>query len=219
MPSGTAKRGPKTVDTLVSEGATILKKIGDLDGKRTVLYRSLAEVVFKLRSKFKTPDGQKDYTGRTVEYREAVQAMYEAANVLPDSQSNVQAAIRYHIGEVLRERLTPKELRALGLNVKSPKERANGRAKEEREAQVIDIRGHVNPKEFTNGLTVIDLRPEFVDEADATEVIRQASHVIQSARKKLHPETGQKRFVQALDKLIREATAYKEQIEGELAAA
>lgn len=99
-----------------------MKEWAALESGRTQVLRSLAEVVVELRSRT-LENGTPDWAGRSWEYRQAAHAAYEAAGIPADAQAGIQAAIRYHVGNLLRERLTPEELQRAGLLGVSPRER------------------------------------------------------------------------------------------------
>ena len=89
----------------------------------TGAFRAAAQAIVQLRQGFKV-DGATDWTGRSVEYRDVVERLYRQAEVPPDSESPIQAKVRYHVGNVLREVAPAAELEALGLAVAGPKDRA-----------------------------------------------------------------------------------------------
>lgn len=89
----------------------------------TTAFRAAACAIVNLRS-LSTHEGVTDWTGRSLEYRDAIESLYRQANVPPDSESPIQAKVRYHIGNVLREVAPADELEALGLAVSGPKGRA-----------------------------------------------------------------------------------------------
>jgi hypothetical protein len=89
----------------------------------TEILRRLALCVIKLRSYYRTADGEVDWRGRSWEYRQAAEALYAEAGVPPDSASGIQSALRYHVGNYLRELVEPAQLAAVGLLPTSPRER------------------------------------------------------------------------------------------------
>lgn len=86
-------------------------------------FRAAARAIVDLRRLYQH-EGVTDWTGRSLEYRDAIEHLYRQAEVPPDSESNVQAKIRYHVGNVLREVAPAEELKELGLAVAGPKGRA-----------------------------------------------------------------------------------------------
>lgn len=112
---------------LIKEGTDLIVVAHEQGEALTTTYRKLAEVLVDLRKRFKGRDDKADIAGRTQEYRNTVAKMYSDAGIPEDSQSNIQAAIRYHIGNVLREKFTEDQLTEAGLNPAGPRERARTR--------------------------------------------------------------------------------------------
>ncbi|MFB7114056.1 hypothetical protein [Streptomyces sp. NPDC056291] len=86
-----------------------------------MLLMSLATVVVALRKH------HDDWLGRTQAYRDDVADMYRQASIPADSQGRVQANVRWHVGNLMRRVLTPRELKALELKDTSPVERQQDR--------------------------------------------------------------------------------------------
>lgn len=93
------------------------------DSERTELLRTVADQFVRAREFFFNAEGEPDYLGRTGAYRRWVKETTTNAGVPREDLSNVQAAIRYHLGNILRERLDKETLEALGLRALSPKDR------------------------------------------------------------------------------------------------
>lgn len=89
--------------------------------------RRAAELIVTLRGRFQTPTGEPDLLGEFRPYREAVREVYADAGVSPSDRSRVQSAIRYHVGNVLRERYQAEELERLGIMAESPYEKTKER--------------------------------------------------------------------------------------------
>jgi hypothetical protein len=104
----------KRLAELHGQGVKTLKELLAVEQKLTPIYRQFAEVIVGIRKEFD------DWTGRSQAYRDAVAAMYAEADVPADSQANHQAAIRYHVGNLLREKLPKRKLQELGLDTASP---------------------------------------------------------------------------------------------------
>ncbi len=81
------------------------------------ILREMAAQVVRLRM------GYDDPAGRSWEYRQVMSAVYEASGVDEDALAAVKNGLRYHVGNLLRETLTPEELQAAGLRIVSPRER------------------------------------------------------------------------------------------------
>lgn len=111
------------VEDLVRQGARLVSDYAHVETSKTTILRELAGVVVDLRSQFQTEDGRTDWAGRGHAYRETVARIYSEAGIQPDAVGNLQAALRYHIGNVLRDVAPADELEALGLKSATPRER------------------------------------------------------------------------------------------------
>lgn len=87
----------------------------DDDGERTRQYRAAAEALVDARPFFTGTDGLPDWGGRSHDYRVWVGECYGEAGVLPAERHRVQGAIRYHVGNLLREKAPKEALEALGM--------------------------------------------------------------------------------------------------------
>lgn len=111
-----------TTDQLIVRGMMLVRECTAVREGRTRSLRELARVVVELRVRSVTVDGRADWTGRSVEYRQAVGRIYDE---IPDAdQVTIQNALRYHVGAVLREVAPAAELTALGLQATTPGERS-----------------------------------------------------------------------------------------------
>ncbi|WGH21376.1 hypothetical protein SEA_EMOTION_27 [Arthrobacter phage Emotion] len=106
---------------------------------RTEDLREVATCYVEARAHFYTKEGRPDWLGRTHAYRSWVRESTGMANVPPDDLATVQAAIRYHSGNVLRERLSEDEVEALGLKPESPRERSV--VKREHQTAILSLFG------------------------------------------------------------------------------
>lgn len=203
------------IKDLIEEGATLLHEAHELNQGLTATYRKLAGVIVDLRKRYTNSQGTgPDWRGTSQDYRDAVAEMYRASGVPEDSTSNMQAAIRYHIGNVLRERLTEDELRAAGLSVDSPLDRARTR----REA--ASTGGYANEEEMVTDmvqtlqsvqeshpdLVVLDLRDEAQDTLD---MLNRCLSILQSARARGVPEGAGPAASAVLDQIVSEAAGFR----------
>lgn len=94
------------------------------ESDRTALLHEAAGYLVDARSLFYTADGTPDWRGRSYAYRRWVGDVYNEAGLPRDVLPTVQAAVRYHVGNVLRERLSADELAGLGLRSVGPRERS-----------------------------------------------------------------------------------------------
>lgn len=107
--------------------------------ERTTNLRTVAEAFFDAREHFFTPEGTPDWKGRTHAYRVWVRETMRTADIQKDDLTTVQAAIRYHVGNVVRERMDDGALKDLGLNRSSPRERSV--EKRGRNSEILNIFG------------------------------------------------------------------------------
>lgn len=137
-------RRVRSTEKLVENGTALIVSLEELEQSRTHVLKDLAEIVVKLRAQHEHR-GMPDWAGRSTEYRDVVAKMYRDAGVPEDSVSNIQASLRYHIGNELREQAPAEELAQLGLSEEGPKgrekaRRADTKGKAQRVAeQVIDL--------------------------------------------------------------------------------
>lgn len=109
------------IDALEEKGIRLFSDY--LERKRTDDLRALATVVVEMRRQFTTKDGDPDLGGRTEGYRQSIAHVYARAGIPEEEMDTVQAALRYHVGNELRERFSAEELARAGLSSISPKER------------------------------------------------------------------------------------------------
>ncbi|AYN57744.1 hypothetical protein PBI_DRMANHATTAN_24 [Arthrobacter phage DrManhattan] len=102
----------------------IYRSLGASDNVRTDLLREAARLFIDAREHFYTKDGDPDWLGRTHAYRLWVREVMSGAHVPGDEITSLQAAIRYHAGNMLRDKLDDDALDALGLKKSSPRERS-----------------------------------------------------------------------------------------------
>jgi len=146
----------------------ITTSLRTLDTDRTPYLKDAAGALVEAREHFFTRSGEPDWLGRTYAYRTWVREVMSKAHVPGDEVTNLQAAIRYHAGNVLREKLTTDAIEALGLKRQSPTERS--REYRERTAATLNF--------FAGG-------PELTDPAE----IRTACRLIETALSRVNAET------------------------------
>lgn len=116
---------------------TISRSLSASDNVRTDLLRETARHFIDARAHFFTREGEPDWLGRTYAYRAWIREVMSAAHVPGDEVSSLQAAIRYHSGNILRDRLSEEQIDDLGLRKESPKERSV--EKRERTSETLNI--------------------------------------------------------------------------------
>lgn len=110
---------------LQSQIATLLRAYTRAaDADRTEVLREMSERVVDLRALFTNSDGASDWRGSSYAYRQALAEAYGMAGLPRDDVQTVQAAMRYHVGNILRERLDEDTLTSIGLRPVSPRERS-----------------------------------------------------------------------------------------------
>jgi hypothetical protein len=203
MPTKASKtpRGPQ-LNTWITKATTACKRYMEADSSRTEALKDLARAVVKIRQATKDTDGKPDWAGRSQSYRDAIGKVYQEAGVPEDSQANIQAALRYHIGNVLRDEAPPADLKALGLKAEGPRERAATRKAPPAPAD-------------TNGHVVIppDAAPTSIAEAvvrsigEPVALVEQAVVTVRHAHMLPIPEDSA-RLHSALLELNQEVTSY-----------
>lgn len=124
--------------------------------ERTGLLRDIAEAMVEARAHHFNKDGEPDWAGRTHAYRMWVRDATVDAGITPAERTNLQAAIRWHLGAVLRERVPAEALEAAGLSTASPRERGV-----QRRAEAAETRNLIGPgpeiRAYDDLVTLLDL--------------------------------------------------------------
>lgn len=94
------------------------------DERSLDLMRQLAREIVALRRLFHY-DGRPDWAGRSQDYRDTIYRAYRDAKIPSDSTESLQANLRYHVGNVVREVAPAEDLAALGMNPQGPRGRAS----------------------------------------------------------------------------------------------
>jgi hypothetical protein len=122
-----------TRDQLENEIVRLLRALRIADESRAAtLRRDLAEATVALREHFLTPAGHPDWSGSSGHYRTAMRELYSRADYSPEQRRITQSTVRYHIGNIVRERLSTSELEAAGLTAPSPHDRQRNRRARDR---------------------------------------------------------------------------------------
>ncbi|UDL14800.1 hypothetical protein SEA_GRETCHEN_26 [Microbacterium phage Gretchen] len=126
-----------SVETLRQRAADGMRTYLRTEGAaRTIAAKEAAEALVEARTLFQARDGSPDLLGRSKDYRAFVTEAQDEAGIPRDDRASLQAAIRYHVSPLLRERYA-EEVEALGLSAGSSVER--GRRRKERDAHVIAL--------------------------------------------------------------------------------
>ncbi len=108
--------------TLIARGAAYAREYAAVEHKPELLAKNLATVLLALRKR------HDDWLGRSGDYRRDAREVYSSANLADrDQLTRLQANVRYHVGNMVRRYLTPRELKALELKDASPLERQQDR--------------------------------------------------------------------------------------------
>lgn len=119
-------------DRVLKALTTAIKEPGPVTSRRA------AEALVSLRQQFEF-DGRPDWTGRSIEYRDIIERLYRQAGVPADSEGGMQANLRYHLGNVLREVAPAEDLQALGISVDGPAGRIRRNRKEHPKARTTNL--------------------------------------------------------------------------------
>ncbi|MYY03073.1 MULTISPECIES: hypothetical protein [unclassified Streptomyces] len=107
----------ETEQALVARGQAYAREYAAIQGKATALLKNLAVTQVALRVKLG------DMRGTSHEYRTIVKDMYRSMGLSPERAETMQAAVRWHVSNVLRRHMTPRELEAHNLQPTSALER------------------------------------------------------------------------------------------------
>jgi hypothetical protein len=107
---------------LIARGAAYAREYAAIEHKPELLAKNIAVVLLALRKR------HDDWLGQMGDYRRDAAEVYSAANIRDrDQLKRLQANVRYHVGNMVRRHLTPRELKALKLKDASPLERQQDR--------------------------------------------------------------------------------------------
>lgn len=126
-------------NALVARGSAYIRRYTQIKDDQTTLLRNIAVTMVALRKQNTTSDGKTDWVGRGAEYRARVKKLFADAGIGAEDEDTIRQAVRYHIGVILRDVMTPDELAEFNLQEKSPVERGRA-ARAERAALVATAR-------------------------------------------------------------------------------
>lgn len=154
----------------------IHRSLSSSDSVRTDLLREAAQLFIDAREHFYTKDGEPDWLGRTHAYRLWVREIMSGANVPGDEITSLQAAIRYHSGNMLREKLDDDTLADLGLKKSSPRERSV--EKRERTSGTLNLFGGgaeiTDPEDIIRACSLIEAALKRVNAATIAKLPAKA---------------------------------------------
>lgn len=112
----------EATSALVARGTAYVKAYAVVEHQPEILLKNLAVVLVELRRRCHI-DGVPDMRGRSGEYRKLAGEVYRGSGLGATRESGIQQAVRWHIGNLLRDAMTPDELEAYSLKTTSPLER------------------------------------------------------------------------------------------------
>jgi hypothetical protein len=107
----------ETEAALIARGSAYAREYAAIEDKPTIMAMNIATVLIAIRKQ------HDDWLGRSHDYRQRAAEVYTQANIPDETRRRLQGAVRYHIGNMLRRYLTPRELKSLELLDTSPLER------------------------------------------------------------------------------------------------
>lgn len=114
---------PMSRAALQAEATRWLGAYMDSGRERTDHLRKAGQAIARLRGFFFLRDGATDWGGRSTAYRALIREVYSGAGVSAEEADSVQSALRYHVGNYLREAVPTDDLAISGLGQQSPKAR------------------------------------------------------------------------------------------------
>jgi hypothetical protein len=156
----------------------------DSPGLRATEYRRAAEALVDARESFLDDAGEPDWRGRTYAYRTWTGDVYALAGISPEERLKATAAVRYHVGNVLRERLPETTIHALGLRSESPRERSTEQ-RSERAALLKAVTGSSTGFAGVDGLRALVSASALLDRVDAASLADLEEDSLQIAREHL----------------------------------
>ncbi|MEV1157746.1 hypothetical protein AB0J27_20340 [Micromonospora chokoriensis] len=110
-------------DTIAGEVVRRLRALRAATGRerRTTLAREVAALSVDLRE-FYLVDGRPDYAGRSHAYLSTMRDLWSKAGYTDaEERDRAQAQVRYHVGNIVRDRIPADDLEAAGLQAPSPR--------------------------------------------------------------------------------------------------
>lgn len=148
------------------QAVVLLRKVVSYDTKRTEALKAFALCLCEIRREMSDP------AGTSQAYRDVAARIYAAVDIPADSASHIQASVRYHIGNELRNAFKPEELAAVGLSEKTPLERA----REAREKQQAEQLPSATPEEKqANGGQAHITLPASVVSVEEVQILQAAN--------------------------------------------
>lgn len=106
---------------LIARGVAYARAYAAVEKQPTILAMNLAVVLIALRKQ------HGDMLGKSWQYKQQAQEIYNTANIPREQRDRLTANVRYHVGNMLRRYLTPREVKSLGIQDATPLERLQDR--------------------------------------------------------------------------------------------
>lgn len=110
-------------EALIKRGAAYAREYISVENRPTILLLNIAAVMIALRQHHTTEDGRPDWLGRSGPYRKDAAALYSDAGATDETRERISRAVRWHVGNLMRQVLTPEQLAEYELQESSPLER------------------------------------------------------------------------------------------------
>lgn len=119
-----------TLSRLFNQGVKEYAELVTHAGRVTEWYRTIAKRNVDIRAQILV-NGEPDWAARSHTYRETVKRMMDEADVPEATRIAVYNNLRYHVSDVLRERLSEAKLLELGIDPQSKRQRQISRQRGE----------------------------------------------------------------------------------------
>lgn len=166
----------RELDIVRTATRTLRKALTADATERTRLLRTVADLLVDLRGLHTGADGLPDWRGKSFAYRDAVRDIYAGAGLSSESNDTTKTALRYHVGNALRERLSRDDLEAAGLLALDPRDRQQHRRAELGEADAVPRADRVIADLFILAKRLDASDPRGVSKADRNRL--SAAHAL-----------------------------------------
>ncbi len=113
-------------------------------GKSKAVIQDASQEIVELRGMFTHDEGQ-DWRGQSGEYQHAIAEVWSRLELQQKERNTVQSLVRFHISNILAEKLSPEEKKRLNIKDKSPNARKKqGRDLNAAAASAVGIQAGAN---------------------------------------------------------------------------
>jgi hypothetical protein len=118
----------RNLDQIQADAADALRAVAAAEAREdadaaTHARKLAAKYLVEAREHFLDAEGNPDWTARTHAYRDFHGETFTLAGLSGTEAQKIRVSLRYHVGNAVRERLSPEEAAAAGLQAKAPKAR------------------------------------------------------------------------------------------------